>query len=63
MLVLKFHQLRTISSGYYDEIHAAGGSCCSAVLGISHFHSLLLSEKQREGFFLREMWHCGRSGE
>lgn len=33
------------SSGYCDEIHAAGGSCCSALLGISHFHTLLLSEK------------------
>lgn len=52
------------SSGYSDEVHAAGGSCRSAVLGISHFQSLLLSEKNNvRDFFLREMWRCGGSEE
>lgn len=44
MWVLRLYQLTTTlldnAGGYSDGIHAARGSCGSAVLGISHFHNL-----------------------
>lgn len=60
MWVRRLYQLTTTvldnADGYSDGIHAARGSCGSAVLGISHFHNLtvycVLKKNQHcEGFF------------